>query len=278
MSPNKELRRLVKEWLESGDENIPDELKGLLDDVANRTVVRHGCLRERYKRGALELHAHFRVVKEGEHSDFCAIVHRTGPLRMVEELEGEDGMPGGVSKGGLSIAGSQSGEAQPAVLINVVEMVENSEGVFFGRPIHSVVRLQPLDECRRLLGNPAHNPRRSLFTLFLPPENSFVLEDRILRPRGRSAAVGKNKLPSEVVQAGPEVMETVPHKDAKTQGGRLPDVKAVDMARTFFIAFMDDLIRVAVHVSSVLPIERVKVLLCPGDFESNPVERISHDW
>ena len=163
------------------------------------------------------------------------------------------------------------------MLINVVEIVENPERVLFGRAICFVVRLQPLDECRRLLGNPACNPRRSLLTLFVRPEIRFGFEDGKVRLGGRRAAVGKNELPSEVVQAGPEVMETISHKDAKTQGRRLPDVKAVDMARTFFIALMDDLVRLIVHVSPVLPIERVEVFFCPDDFESGSIEWMSHN-
>lgn len=276
MPSNMELRRLVKEWLKSGDDNIPDELKGVLDDIANRTVVRHGRFVERYERASLKLHLHFGVAQDGEHSDFCAIVHRTGSLRMVEQLEGHDRMPGGVSKGGLGVCTSQSDEAQSAVFINVVEMVENPVGVPFGRAIRSVVRLQPLDECCRLLGNPAHNPRRSPFILFVLPENRFVLEDGEIRSRRGSAVVEKDELPSEVIQAGPEVVEAVPHEDAKAQGGRLPDVKAVDVARAFSIALIDDLVRIAVHVGLVLPVERVEVFLCPDDFKSDPVERMGH--
>jgi hypothetical protein len=218
MAP-KEIRRLIKVWLEPGDDNVPDELKGLLDDIANRTVARHVRLIERYERGTLKIHLQVGTVHDGKRSDLCAVVHRPASLRMVEQLDAKDGLPGGVGKRGLRIAGSQSGEAQPAVLINVVEMVEDPERMSFGRAISSVVRLQSLNACRRLLGNPACNPRRSLFTLFVLPEKSLGLEDGELRPLGRSAAVGKDELPSKVVQAGPEVMETVPHEDAKAQGG-----------------------------------------------------------
>src|SRR5450759_3128629 len=151
------IRSLVEEWLKSGDNCVPGELKNLLQHrvnpqqlkVLNRRIV------ERYKDGSLSLHFHIleRIPQTGRQlwvvegnsdiTEYCAIAQFCVADNHVKE-RGRSMNP--IHPG---VVGNSSSQCRRPVLIDIMESVQGLQ-----RLVPTVVRLETLNECSGFFGKP----------------------------------------------------------------------------------------------------------------------------
>src|SRR6185437_10671275 len=138
-----QIGHLVKEWLKSGEDIVPDELKNILQ----HRIDSHGFQRfsrrivERYKDGSLALHFHLfetsndaRLIQGHPYvPEYCAVSQFVVPQEGCEALQPPK----------LHVTGNCGGDAQSFVFVNVMQIIEGEE-----RILPSVIRLQSLDECK----------------------------------------------------------------------------------------------------------------------------------
>jgi hypothetical protein len=137
------IRQLVKEWLKSGQRSLSEEIKNLLQNYDNPSILRKHIL-ERYKHGSLSVHVHIfvdaiRLVSQ----DYCAICHFSADDIDMQTKTLE-----------INCVSEDGGHVQSSVLIDVCEFRENPQGVQIAERLPTMIRLQGIDECVRTCGNP----------------------------------------------------------------------------------------------------------------------------
>lgn len=157
----------------------------------------------------------------------------------------------------------QTGEEYPPMLVDVRERVQTPEG---GKLISlpAVVRLQKLDFCNRLLGNPLKEiPLQTLFEGFrrFTDRKSIIICGTTIR--------GKTQFPYKVVQCGSEVLEDISDKERDGLGdGGPPETLDPDPIK-LWIYLGDNEARATLKVPSYLGVKRLAMFFCPEDFARN---------
>jgi len=137
--------RVIQELLECWDDNLLRNIHTELQDVIDRECGRALSERrfsERYKRNesSLHLHASRHHLRRKERFQFCTSLSATNGEGFNTVLE----------NGNFSTVSLRINHIQVSVLVDVRELSQKPK--LIGR-IPTIIRLQTLDECKRLLGN-----------------------------------------------------------------------------------------------------------------------------
>jgi hypothetical protein len=208
------IQQSVKEWLESGEDGIPDELRNLLQNSVNAKGFQVFSRRilERYKNGSLTLHFHIEesvgdagvigmIQRNPGIPEYCAVAQFLTP----EEHGHESVLASAPINSGIT---SDSGnKTEHLVLIEFVEIGHSPE-----RIVPTRVRLQTLDECRSFVGQP------------IQPMPSYLVNEGLGRGADRehvpnrvlTCRSGINKLPDKVIERSPSVEEKISDHGTKT--------------------------------------------------------------
>lgn len=254
------LNRLVKEWLQTGDDLVFKEIQGLLQNL-NDISPSDGGILERYEHGAANLHIHARVRREGNTRDFCAVIKRTtGGDR--------NGLP--IDRNGRLEAGNVGdGDMQRPVFVGVRQLLENPERI--GAEIPSLVWLRGLDDVPCRFGNAG-----DLSLLFAPLEFAQVTTNWKLVFDRDGAAYMCDESANQVIQGSAHVGDAIPSNrgdsrvwtplGAKHQNALIGGQILIGMRRVI----------VNLQVDPNCVFDRVKVLLCPINLQNDAVRQIGH--
>jgi hypothetical protein len=252
-SLDRPVQELVKEWLESGEQEVPEVLRNdpeCLRDGARLTWT-YGAYNERYANSALRVHAHFELAG-GRHvtemlRQYCAFFERSEKLEVAEGFTIHDGVAAWVT---------DKAQADDEVPVFVCDSNLSQQPE---RVIGSVVRLQPVDECECSLIDSTTDERTSL--------PAFV-EDWKLRSLIRPLSIGADQLPGEMVQARTGVVGPVSDHERPSQRGWLSEVELCDVASRMRVTVHPDFIRVTVDKRGNILLKLSKVFLSSLQFES----------
>jgi hypothetical protein len=257
------IQQLVKKWLESGEDRIPEELGNLLQCPVNPEWLQVFSRRivERYKDGSLSLHFHISeslpdsrklgmVQGKADATEYCAVAE----FFVAEEHGKKRGItPAPINGGIVCDSGSQ---IQHLVLVEFVEIGHSPE-----RIIPTRVRLQTIDECLSLVGHPIQ-PMTPLLIgeSFRRGANREHVLDTVLATGSRIF----DKLPDQMIEGRSRIEEKITDHGTEIvwRIGKLHPQKTDILLRV--------LLGNETAVAVGAPVEqfdyRFKVLLCPDQF------------
>lgn len=262
------IRRLSKEWLNTGDNTILHKLKQAIHDGVHIKKVFNRFILERYKHSCLEIHFHsFRITNQrGMDANTCAVAYDRGGADVSECLSRRmvnDFQP--------SIGSVNRCEGKRPMLIDVHELVNDPEGMRIGARIPSAIRLQTLDECLRLTGYTT----KSVFP-------NLPLEARCGEADGKHVVlvggllVDEHQLPHDVIQSRSEVMQTLANYNTQSNvRWRKAEGKPEHATLNIRISLGDNaaLIETGIEIGP----NSLEVFFSPDDFLPNSVEGMIHD-
>lgn len=223
--------------------------------------IRRNFLVEGYKHRNCTLHFHF-LPRDGpwhRENGFCAIIAGSGESVHLGSRRINDSIPS---------SNSGDRERYPSMLVDVRELLQDREAVFFLAPLASVVRLQSLDLCERLWGH----AEKGTFISAFSASNGGVVEgfagttDRELVTFLGMISNSEYKLPYKIVEGTAEAMNAVSDYERDVLGDRNLDAQALNLTPRTWIRLDSQFAQVGVRVPKFLGIERVEVCLSPLDF------------
>ena len=158
--------KMSSSWAEQQDfgqdsNEKPLKVPQTLNDVPSQNTKREsnfyvlcGSLIKRYKSNNLKWHLHFKsralgTINNREGAEFCVTVEQGVEVQTPVHLP--------INFGGSEVAGGRTsakhGHNYPSVLIDVAEIVNHGENTF-ARILPAAIRLQSLDLCNRINGDP----------------------------------------------------------------------------------------------------------------------------
>ncbi|TKB59304.1 MAG: hypothetical protein E8D49_08440 [Nitrospira sp.] len=261
------LRRLIKEWLKSGQDALPDVIKNLMDEGAE-TLIPKPSLIERYKSGSLRLHLHVLA--------HCLIggVWKIGHLCFVAQYAIGRAQGGHISAGSDTVGSCCcdtdingvhhcSSEMHVPMLVYVGERIQNPQGMICDIP--TMVRLQSMNDCLRLNGHPA-NARVARFIVA-----RGVIENWETGFIGGFPPIQSDQLKSNTIETTSHIVEAITEQHRQTDGRVWTNVHDEDVMLS--AVFDDELVRLDIKVSDHLIIECAEMLLSPDQFLVDSVER-----
>jgi hypothetical protein len=200
--------QLSEESLKSGNNSFFDNPSHSIKGGGNLHAF-CGSLIERYNSEDLDIHLHLSFSIHGKGSELCILIKAGhGSLCPRLSLDVEN------LQIGLGLATTENGDQNPSVLVDVSEFIQNPESGLL-KVLPQVVRLQTLDECVRVCGNPRELPAPDcLFESF-----GRVTDGEYLVISGLIVC-SKYKFPYKVIQGGSEVLEEVAHDNGNPGGDR----------------------------------------------------------
>jgi len=243
-----------------------ERIKHALDDVVvdefeskrNRHALEllWDSLAEAYAEGWLGLHVHFRAgfVEGGIAGDWCAAFNKAE--------DGFDVVNGEVVRNevGRTHLREKNNMGQP-VLVLIRKLVELPQWAAVN-PIRSVVRLQTLDNCLRVWRDaPDH-------ALAFARELCAIAEDgerRLALDVGRDppAVMSEGQFVDEVVEGGPEVVDTVPDDEAEFDGRRVEHFEPRELVEGINIEVRPSSVRAFISPGSHFGFKAFQVLERP---------------
>jgi len=260
-----ELKKRLETWHDVRDE---------FDNLAKRQLDRfawHQDILHRYKNGRLTVHLHLAGRINGTSWSGCLEARVCQPddagammcsqLGVVPQDDLKD-IPA------ITLLNTCDGEQGQSMFVLVCE-----NGQPFQRIMPSVIRLRPLDCVNRRCGDIAgdkllqglRSDKCRVVAWANRKSNSSLL------PIGQwDRVIAKDQLPSDVVQTGAKVADTVPENGAQMDRWFVRDLHRV-YRDLIVLNFDRDFIRVATHVGAELVFESVQVFLSPDDFEPSSI-------
>jgi hypothetical protein len=275
-SKSERIQELVKEWIKSGNNYIPDELQNLMKGDVHPPIPERSQRRiiERYKDGSLTLHFHFSRIAEERGKD-CVIDSVVGKSRVKDFAVAEycvaisgncDVREACSAPSGSEIGCTGCDQVERSVFIRVVEGVKPFKVI-----APTVIRLKTLDQCMRPTSH----------TSELPPLGdgfSKLIETRCYGkhvPRAWLITAAQDQLADEVIQSGPYIEQEVTH-DGIQIGGRLgPNADSPHEHTSILIALRSDIASAFIYQGE-LRHHLVEMLLCPGDLQPDAVKGMVH--
>src|SRR5438034_3402495 len=223
-----------KEPHQEGIEGARREAQEIIERWDNRLSLDDPRLLERYREGDLLLHIHGVFGPDSE--KFCAILKRDngftfpGSDAREPKAHGADRKPTvevSVIPGSVNVQGVQHGGAaddmQRSMLMDSVEVVQPIQSGGF-RPLRSIVRLQGLNYCLGLGRDPLDlplGPLPSLYVSVFPKRSGFKFlrgfADRESGAIVPAPSVRNDKLPNDMVEDSPEIMNDFSGQDAESE-------------------------------------------------------------
>jgi len=146
------------------------------------------------------------------------------------------------------------------VLLKIAKFVQLPKGMVLRR-VRSLVRLNSIDLFRNII----RKPTQSLGIVISSAPSIEVLGDREVDvPRRVSSRFGLSQLPCHLVETGPKAVEELPklHSEDRIEALKL---KPFDVSSVIRVVLGDDGVRFF-HVGRHMPVESIKVKLCPFRF------------
>jgi hypothetical protein len=221
-----------------------------------------------YCRHQLAVRLHFCYGGLGsDNREYCAVVYRPyleelDPVtwKRLRRYEGE-------------FLRQATNQVQEAVLVSVAQLLKEPQGMeFFGAlPLGVAVRLQGIEYCQCSVRNTPQlfRDRRSVLI--------GIDEDRELVSPVGHLVVRENKLPNEVIQGGPEVVEEFSQQEAPTQGYVLMGDDYGGVFGAISIRIKPKSVRVAQLESIKLGIQGPQMFLRSVQLQTNPRKSKPHD-
>ncbi|HLZ93501.1 MAG TPA: hypothetical protein VKQ28_17480 [Candidatus Acidoferrum sp.] len=247
-----------EEFLKLGNNELIDTVIQSQETCSNFYTL-CGSVVERYKVGELAFHFHCFTNATGTRSDcdLCIMAARS-----ISDMNALSAFRGSyLSASGM---GTENSQQQPPMLIDIAQCVEENERVGWTATLPNAVRLQSLDFCNRVWGNPVKP---------MPPK--LVIES-IRRRTDRKHILfagdvvrGKYQFPHQIVECGPQVLEKVTNNERNSCGhgsGNLHP-KADAASLSLFLGHHNAGFRLKIPIS--FGYERLVVAFDPEDFLSN---------
>ena len=249
---NSRACQLTKEWLESGDDVLPDVIKYHIHSFPDIKPIRSHDFLERYRESALELHFHFSRIGSSPAPDYC-ISATNGVSNVTQE--------------GL---GTDECERQSLVLVEIGEIAEPGERM--DRIGREVVRLKFLDDCYSLIGNPIQTPALGIDSTI--PSLGVAANRELIAPRRNGGErISENELPDQMIERRTEIVQTVARHDAEDQRWLREFCNELNPAGIRVALFSDHAVRFAPRN---LALYRLEMFFSPDDFAANTVKRMAH--
>jgi len=260
------LRELVEEWLNTGDNRMPDEIEHLVKERTDLASFRRSSYVKDYIHGALFFY--IPLLREGS-------TLRRGRLDYLVKCEiGELGDDGDAFKSTrvehpiLDLSGEPGGEIQCPVLVRIGEIAQDGKRVTVVT-IPSVVRLVTLDKSQSAWIDSWRNLHQAGSTLL----GRGRLVNRELRPRmldGGDETIRDHELPGQVVKDTSEVVDEVSDDQgeiARWLFGNDPILPSVQVR----VVLEHNLARIGVQVFGDPPVEVGKVFFGPTQLRSDTI-------
>lgn len=251
---------LLEKRLEFRDENLFEELKKLCQYYRDRhrSEIRIGEIAKDYASAALKLHLHF--LRYGA----CVEVGRKwNSDRACEDRLGIGCHPNATVRvdGKLDVDIIADCQENGPMLIDVVQVLKNGEGVLKTKFIRSEARLKTLDDCHHVFGN-------SLRMVGAPicPSLGGCGDGELPIHAVMTAVVNSDQPTDQIVEGRPHVVNAVP--DNRSDSNRRTGVKCVvDDPRRVIRRIGFNIGFVFYEFDEILDfrLEDVKVFLGPGD-------------
>jgi len=240
----------MEELLKSGNNVVHDVREDISHDRGDLYAM-CGSLVERYKRENLLFHLHLLFGAEQNVANLCAVIGVSDKHFKV----------GGAVNGNSSWSSpAKSSEQHPAVLVDVAEMVQDMEDASFPE-LPVMVRLQSLDFCNRIFGDPIK-----------PPLSKFHFESFGCAANGESVFYGgvivrsDNEFPHQIVERGAEVLQGVPNDERQPERDWNLGAKFNKQDIRIRLWLSHHFTRIAAEIPNSLFIQTLSVFYCPDDF------------
>ncbi len=271
LATRKKTDALFQEWVKSGNDIIPDELKNLIQQESDRYIIRGIRFLEDYESGTLYFHLHIAVKRDVEilgksdGGEWCFVVSH--PNVRSARLGGQDPSVW-QNNAAMGFGEMGNGNMQQAMLVSVRHLSKNRKGMS-RRIIPSCIRLQKVNDCQYFGCNPADNLRAYGLSCFT---SGATIENRKLSTLSYRPTVLHYQTASEMVEGRSEIMDTI-SKDNPDALIRLTDNVKLQKNQ-FMVARLDianDFVRLTVKVACDFTVDSQQVFLCPIEFEKDTI-------
>jgi hypothetical protein len=257
-------RRLIKEWLETGDDNLLHHANQASHRTINLQVRNEGFL-ERYIGNRLELHVHVFGVGGTVHANhnFCAVSRYGFVSTDCKNVSLS------ISDLDFRASGANGSESESSVLIDVHELVKNPQRMAVGVKLAGSVRLQSINDCLGLNGYAA-KPIATKLTLEAfrrEADREHVFLDRFL-------PVAEDQLPDDVIKSRSKAVQALSYDDAETEIGRRHSQLEKEGLPDFRISLGDNSAIIETPIG--FSFDCFEMYFCSDDFLSNSLERMIH--
>ncbi len=245
--------------LEKTDELVDDaihKMNQFMERYHQRLSSDNLRLAERYIKGELRLHVHFRQCLFPE--NYCAILHGEN-FSWKGLVPRERPVCGGKMEANLACADSDN--SQEAVLVEVVKLMKSPEVV-----VTSLVRFGRVDELYR---GAAHS-------LYFSRARGYVfldrLANRIAASFGGSLPVGKDQLVSQVVQGASQIVGCVSGDGGESMRNVGGDAELPGPVSSLRIVLSDDVVWASFKEGACQDFKITDVLFGPFDFQPDAMK------
>lgn len=254
------LTRLVNEWLETAENDVPDVIQKVIDDVNNWPITPRFSLEETYETGALALYlpvawdGHSRGESDTPHR-FIVMHHPTG-------LSNRDPFAGWCNEIHLGFEEAGSDQMDRPMLVMVGKVLQHAEGVSVGI-VPSVVRLETLDEGL----SAAVDTWRNVHDPWVALRRGGRCVDGELGAGGICGGiqtVSIDELPSEMVEDRPEILDAVTDDRGQLNWWQFND-SPHKLVSVVLVLLDVNLIRVSIEIVPDLGVEFGQVMFGPVD-------------
>jgi len=279
---------------------LPEDFFDSIEDERERVHYRaaldpRATFPELYRQLKVRLHLHLYESSENEPRNYCAVfgyypVAHGGKADLISKVnaaaratEPHASLPdhdiaadtSGTDQRDASVAPDGTDNLNEAVLVGIVEVGQESEGVVL-ESIPSVIRLIALNDCP-MVG--LDSGEVALFGLGVAAESAISLppvENRKLKAESFVVIGGqRTQLVDEKIERGARVMREVAGNHAPMRGWPLIDLAAQDILGRLRIRLYDKGIGISSKESVDLVFEQIEMFLSPAKFQAWPRE-ISH--
>ena len=253
----------VKECLQSGEYELPDELANVLNN-AHRFVVGERSIPERYADGSVEFRFHF-LVQEigGERSYYRAVVNKS-------ILELGQVLPAVGMRERRAETGGERRQCERVMLVHVRQFGELPQEVKSALVLIELERLECPDAFQHLQRDRVQFlVRDGLFQ-----EVMLGKCDGVLGSSRRSATVGDGQFMGEVIERGAHAVNSVTDDRGEAERWLFEDVKSEPWFAVARVAMGLQSVRAVVQVSPGFVVEQYQMLVGPPQLGDDSSERM----
>lgn len=256
---------LVKEWLQTRNDDLLDELKRRSQHVIDRQVFQRTGVAEHHRCGTARLGLHARLERFGNASeyDLCMWIERTRHFERVPNASDE------VLHNDPSPRRICGGQIDGSVLISIREVSEEIEGVQRrGGQVYSRVWLERVDYFLRIVRNTVHYVVPLLGVFGGIGEDRELASSTVVRWVGGSGD-GAN----EIVECGMGVVNKVTDQDTEPEARLRFDPVSDPSLAEFLVNFEGDNMLTRLQVRREFTARSVVMFVCARELGEDACER-----
>ena len=269
MKPSQEYLKFLDEFLECRDNRRLNLLKNQLQEVVHRESARasKGFFIERYSRAIAAIHIHGRITlapSGNRRINFCATLqHRISAVRTPAQKFDP-----------LRCFGAGPDKVEMSVLVDIRENDKKAQSII--NRANTVVRLQTLDECKRLVGNPRKFADKFSFGKWASAtlgKFNFHRELSLFAPigfNGGNVRITLDQLESQMVERRPHLINRLSCQQRNLKRRRLGDIQLFLMLR-----LRDNFVRLTSGILGNATLDSADVFLGPIEFQQGRLEAIA---